>query len=49
MSLEKIAPIVRRVSSAGTSLLLGILVGILMHYLVYRLSLPLKPFVYVAF
>ncbi|HEY5812281.1 MAG TPA: hypothetical protein VIT23_06485 [Terrimicrobiaceae bacterium] len=31
------------------SLSLGVLVGILMSYLFYRLSLPIKPFVYVAF
>jgi hypothetical protein len=31
------------------SLVIGLLCGILLHYLVYRLSLPVKPFVYVAF
>ena len=29
--------------------LLGLLVGILMHYVLYRISLPVKPFIYAAF
>lgn len=32
-----------------TSLVLGLLVGVLAHYMIYRLSLPSKPFIYVAF
>jgi hypothetical protein len=31
------------------SVFIGLLVGVLFSYLVYRLSLPVKPFVYVAF
>ena len=31
------------------SLVIGAMVGMLSHYLVYRLSLPVQPFVYVAF
>jgi uncharacterized membrane-anchored protein YhcB (DUF1043 family) len=31
------------------SLILGLLVGIFFHYLIYRFTLPTKPFVYVAF
>jgi hypothetical protein len=34
---------------AALSLLMGIMVGILFSYLVYRLSLPVEPCVYVAF
>jgi hypothetical protein len=34
---------------AVAALMLGLLVGIFFHYLVYRLSLPSKPFIYVAF
>ena len=30
-------------------LLLGMLAGICLHYLLYRLALPSKPFIYVAF
>jgi hypothetical protein len=39
----------RRVGRLAASLLLGLLVGVLGHYLIYRLSLPSKPFIYVAF
>ncbi|MCB1103236.1 MAG: hypothetical protein KDK74_00780 [Cephaloticoccus sp.] len=28
---------------------LGIVIGWLFHYLLYRLSLPVEPFIYVAF
>jgi hypothetical protein len=31
------------------SVILGILIGIFFHYLIYRFTLPTKPFVYVAF
>lgn len=31
------------------ALLLGLLIGVFFHYLVYRLSIPAKPFIYVAF
>lgn len=29
--------------------LLGLLVGLFLHYVLYRISLPVKPFIYVAF
>jgi hypothetical protein len=31
------------------ALTLGLLVGVCFHYMIYRLSLPTKPFIYVAF
>ena len=31
------------------SLCLGLVIGIFFHYLLYRFSLPLKPFIYEAF
>jgi hypothetical protein len=31
------------------SIILGLLVGVTFHFLLYRLSLPSKPFIYVAF
>jgi len=31
------------------SVVIGVLIGIFFHYLVYRFTLPAKPFVYVAF
>lgn len=27
----------------------GVLLGLFLHYLLYRLALPLEPFIYVAF
>ena len=35
--------------NAVVSLLLGLAAGILIHYALYRIGLPLEPFVYVAF
>jgi hypothetical protein len=31
------------------SLLLGIAIGVFCHYLLFRLTLPTQPFIYVAF
>lgn len=31
------------------ALMLGLFVGVCFHYMLYRLSLPSKPFIYVAF
>lgn len=31
------------------ALIAGVLVGVCFHYTLYRLSLPVKPFIYVAF
>jgi hypothetical protein len=31
------------------SVILGLLMGVFFHYLIYRFTLPTKPFVYVAF
>ena len=33
----------------AVSFVLGCAVGVLLHYTLYRMSLPLEPFVYVAF
>jgi len=33
----------------GGRLILGLAVGLFLHYLCYRLSLPVQPFIYVAF
>ena len=38
----------RALAHAG-SLLLGLLLAVLVHYVLYRLGLPSKPFIYVAF
>lgn len=29
--------------------LLGLAIGVLFHYMLYRISLPVQPFIYVAF
>jgi len=29
--------------------LLGLILGIFLHYIFYRISLPVQPFIYVAF
>jgi hypothetical protein len=39
----------RRLARYAGSLTRGLLVGVLCHYLIYRFSLPSKPFIYVAF
>jgi hypothetical protein len=31
------------------SLLVGLVVGVFFHYLLFRLTLPVQPFIYVAF
>ena len=31
------------------SILAGILIGVIVHYALYRISLPIEPFIYMAF
>jgi hypothetical protein len=38
-----------KVFFAAMSLLIGCVVGVIFHFLIYRLSMPVKPFVYVSF
>jgi high-affinity Fe2+/Pb2+ permease len=38
-----------RITRVVVSLAVGILIGGLFHYLLYRFSLPSKPFIYVTF
>ena len=33
----------------GINILLGLVVGIMIHYLLYRYTLPAKAFIYVSF
>ncbi len=40
---------VRRALGVLTGVLLGLGLGAVVHYLLYRIGLPLKPFIYVAF
>lgn len=39
------SPIVRH----AISLIVGLAVGVFFHYLLFRLTLPVQPFIYVAF
>lgn len=39
----------RNVTSAGSSFVAGLLIAVAIHFMLYRISLPLKPFIYVAF
>lgn len=38
-----------RVIKHAVSLALGLVIGIFFHYLLFRLTLPVQPFIYVAF
>jgi mannose/fructose/N-acetylgalactosamine-specific phosphotransferase system component IIC len=38
-----------KVLAHAGSLLLGLVLAVLLHYVLYRLGLPSKPFIYVAF
>jgi hypothetical protein len=40
---------ISRLASIAGSLLLGLVLAALIHYVLYRLGLPSKPFIYVAF
>jgi hypothetical protein len=39
----------RKACRVIVSFLLGCLVGIVFHYILYRMSLPVEPFIYVSF
>ena len=41
--------IVRKLATVGLSFAFGLLVAVVIHFMLYRISLPLKPFIYVAF
>jgi hypothetical protein len=43
------SPKTQRHLRSFVSLVLGLLIGVFFHYMLYRLSLPSKPFIYVAF
>jgi hypothetical protein len=38
-----------RILSVAARFLLGVALGVMFHYLLYRISLPVEPFIYVAF
>ena len=39
----------KRAATALLSLLLGLLSGLILHFVLYRIGLPQEPFIYVAF
>jgi len=48
-TVNSATPKPRRIFWAGVSLALGLAGGVFLHYLIYRLSLPTEPFIYVSF
>jgi hypothetical protein len=42
-------PALGRMAPTVLSLLAGVLVALVLHYVLYRVGLPSKPFIYVAF
>ena len=47
--LEKLPPSTRKLVIVAVSLSSGLLAGAVLHYILYRVELPSKPFIYVAF
>jgi hypothetical protein len=47
-SMESRTP-VQKIFGVALSLALGLAGGVFLHYLLYRLSVPVEPFIYVAF
>ena len=39
----------RKLVRGVLSFLLGCLIGVLFHYTLYRMSLPVQPFIYMSF
>jgi len=48
-SNQKMRVVLAGIASHFGSLLLGLVLAVLLHYVLYRLGLPSKPFIYVAF
>jgi hypothetical protein len=46
---EKVAGKLGGVGRHGLSFAIGLLMALAIHYLLYRIGLPSKPFIYVAF
>jgi len=47
--LNALPPGVAKWVSSGLSLAVGVAAAVMFHYLLYRIGLPSKPFIYVAF
>lgn len=48
-TLSRHSPRLAGVLAWALSLAAGLLVAVVMHYVLYRMGLPSKPFIYVAF
>ncbi|MDD2762817.1 MAG: hypothetical protein PHE83_02450 [Opitutaceae bacterium] len=49
MLLTRLPPRLATPASRILSLAAGVLAAIILHYVLYRIDLPSKPFIYVAF
>lgn len=43
------SPTLKQWVAGGISVLCGLLVALVLHYVLYRMGLPSRPFIYVAF
>ena len=39
----------QRIMRFALSLVLGLVAGVVLHYALYRMGLPIEPFIYMAF
>lgn len=47
--LERLPAAARPIAAWAMSALVGVALAIVLHYVLYRIGLPSKPFIYVAF
>lgn len=47
--LKRLSPAARNAVLNGLSVLAGMAVALMLHYLLYRVGLPSRPFIYVSF
>ena len=45
----RLPPVGQKLFPIACSLVTGVIVGLILHYVLYRIGLPSKPFIYVAF
>jgi mannose/fructose/N-acetylgalactosamine-specific phosphotransferase system component IIC len=48
-TLGRLPPVLQKALAHTGSILVGIVLAVLLHYVLYRIGLPSKPFIYVAF